>query len=88
MIKFTPKTVEVKSIMLDKEAFVNNSKNISLAAQLENRFKSVFCKEHPTEYSIILFDYGTKMFIKHYCCNTFKETLDQITNEQYPLPPK
>ena len=46
MIKFIPNTVSVQSIFKDKDGFLSNAKNKSIACQLENRFKDVNCPIH------------------------------------------
>lgn len=91
MIKFIPQTTAVKSPLSDMEGYANNQRNKSVASQLETRFKEVLCKEHPHKDSTILFDFkdkGDSMTVQSYCCPTFKEILDLIATEQYPLPPK
>lgn len=89
MIKFIPKIVPINSILSDRLSFVNNAKNKSLSPQLENRFKNVFCPNHLNIDSIVLCDFkenGSLMKVQSYCCNTFKQTLDLIVTERYPLP--
>lgn len=91
MIKFIPKIVPIKSVLSDKEGFINNAKNKSLSAQLENRFKNVLCPDHSDIQSSIFFDHndnGVNMTVQSYCCDKFNETLVLIAAEKYPLPPK
>ena len=91
MIKFIPFQSSVKSIFKDKDGFLNNAKNKSIATQLENRFKDVSCPTHlyvESKISVMQKVDGLIMGIEAYCCENFKETLSLIAQEKFPLPPK
>jgi hypothetical protein len=91
MIKFIPKLVDIKSPLSDPEGFTSNLANKNIAGQLQNRLSEVVCKEHPESDSIILFEFkesGPLMEVTSYCCDSFKQILDLIAVEKYPLPPK
>lgn len=88
MIKFIPKLVDIKSPLSDPENFTSNLANKSLAAQMDKRLEGKFCPEHPNFENTILVHFkkdGDIMTVQSYCCDTFKQKLDLIADNQNPF---